>query len=507
MATKTTPKKAQTTTKRNTKPMTKNAKNSKRKKKKKSLIPVFVTCGVFLTLVLATSAAYLVGRAKFDERFIPNTFINDIDVSGKTLAATKQALSDKNSPTSLNVTKHDGSKVEIKLSDFDYHDNSDEQIEKIFKNVNQGSWFLGYTKDSIYTYETSVTYDSDKLKKLLSDSDWGEVKNKDAKLKLTDSGYEIEESVQGDKMDYSILEDYIIQNIDNNKFDITANDSGCYIPPKVTTNSLKDKCDKLNQIFKMKIGINFDYTTENLTGKKLMGMINVDDDYNINADYNKVMEYVEKLAEKYDTFDTPRKFHATIQGDITVPTSDDAKYGWWLDQEKTCNQLIELLEQGESVEKVDPIYYDAGGYVFTGRKEARSKDDDIGDTYIELDLSNQKFWYYEKGKLKKECSIVSGQTTSEARTTLPGVYKVWNKATNYRMKDTNKDGDEWDTTCNYWTRVAIVGIGMHDSTWRGAFGGTIYKYNGSHGCINMPLEYAKFVHDNVPMDTPVVMYY
>ena len=64
------------------------------------------------------------------------------------------------------------------------------------------------------------------------------------------------------------------------------------------------------------------------------------------------------------------------------------------------------------------------------------------------------------------------------------------------MKDTNADGDEWDTKCNFWNNVSLCGIGLHDSTWRGGyFGGEIYKYNGSHGCINMSYDDAKYVYD------------
>ena len=32
---------------------------------------------------------------------------------------------------------------------------------------------------------------------------------------------------------------------------------------------------------------------------------------------------------------------------------------------------------------------------------------------------------------------------------------------------------------------------MHDATWRGKFGGQIYKTSGSHGCINLPLSFIK----------------
>ena len=75
------------------------------------------------------------------------------------------------------------------------------------------------------------------------------------------------------------------------------------------------------------------------------------------------------------------------------------------------------------------------------------------------------------------------------------------------MKDRNADGEEWDTTCNYWNNISLCGIGMHDSTWRGAFGDNIYQWNGSHGCINMPYEGAQYIYENVELGTPVVMFY
>ena len=38
-------------------------------------------------------------------------------------------------------------------------------------------------------------------------------------------------------------------------------------------------------------------------------------------------------------------------------------------------------------------------------------------------------------------------------------------------------------------------------------GGEIYKTDGSHGCINTPLEYMEELYDMVKIGTPVVMYY
>ena len=47
------------------------------------------------------------------------------------------------------------------------------------------------------------------------------------------------------------------------------------------------------------------------------------------------------------------------------------------------------------------------------------------------------------------------------------------------------------------------GIGFHDASWRTEFGGTIYKTNGSHGCVNLPKEAAKQIFLNIDQGTMV----
>ena len=47
---------------------------------------------------------------------------------------------------------------------------------------------------------------------------------------------------------------------------------------------------------------------------------------------------------------------------------------------------------------------------------------------------------------------------------------------------------------------------MHDATWRGSFGGSIYKRNGSHGCINLPQGAAKTIFENINANFPVLVY-
>ena len=49
-------------------------------------------------------------------------------------------------------------------------------------------------------------------------------------------------------------------------------------------------------------------------------------------------------------------------------------------------------------------------------------------------------------------------------------------------------------------------IGLHDASWRGKFGGSIYKGNGSHGCVNLPTEAAKWFYDNLTTNVAVLVH-
>ena len=49
-------------------------------------------------------------------------------------------------------------------------------------------------------------------------------------------------------------------------------------------------------------------------------------------------------------------------------------------------------------------------------------------------------------------------------------------------------------------------VGIHGASWRSKFGGDIYKYNGSHGCVNLPHDVALNLYDMVDIGTMVVVH-
>ena len=120
-------------------------------------------------------------------------------------------------------------------------------------------------------------------------------------------------------------------------------------------------------------------------------------------------------------------------------------------------------------------------------------------TYIYISIKNQKLWFYKNKELFLSSNIVSG---NKGITDTPkGTFKIRSKAT-----DIHLIGEDYKTWVNYWMLFnSGYQIGLHDATWRSSFGGNIYKYDGSHGCINLPFNIAKKIYRNAPVGTPVIV--
>lgn len=125
---------------------------------------------------------------------------------------------------------------------------------------------------------------------------------------------------------------------------------------------------------------------------------------------------------------------------------------------------------------------------------------DIGQTYIEIDMTEQMMYYYKNGKPELKTAVVTGNTGRRMGTP-EGVNYVYGKQENRILR-----GPGYAAHVNFWMPVK-GNIGIHDATWRSEYGGEIYKTNGSHGCINTPHDEMSELYGMVEVGTPVVMFY
>jgi lipoprotein-anchoring transpeptidase ErfK/SrfK len=77
----------------------------------------------------------------------------------------------------------------------------------------------------------------------------------------------------------------------------------------------------------------------------------------------------------------------------------------------------------------------------------------------------------------------------------------------YLSSDLYLSGPTWNDHVDYWIPFDLVReIGLHDSSWRDAYGGDIYINDGSHGCINTPLAAMRKIYENIWEGVPVIVY-
>lgn len=117
--------------------------------------------------------------------------------------------------------------------------------------------------------------------------------------------------------------------------------------------------------------------------------------------------------------------------------------------------------------------------------------------YILVDISDQTLKYYVKGKVKLKSNVVTGGRGCGTPT---GRFKLHHKARNV-----NLTGPGYVSHVSYWMPFIGQSYGMHDASWRSQFGGSIYKYNGSHGCVNMPRSKVSKLYKMVPNGTRVII--
>lgn len=154
--------------------------------------------------------------------------------------------------------------------------------------------------------------------------------------------------------------------------------------------------------------------------------------------------------------------------------------------------------------RVYPIYK-ANGRTITGtaNTKAITVSDAIygvstGSTYVEISISQQRMWFYKSGKLLVDTPVVTGMRNS--MDTPKGYFDIYSRA-----RDTYLTGPGYSSHVDYWMAFS-GGCGIHDASWRSSFGGSIYTYDGSHGCVNTPYNAVKTIYNNTGYGTPVIVY-
>lgn len=455
-----------------------------------------ITAGI---LCLACAVLYLLFAAYYSHGFAVNTWINGVYCTGKTIEEVNSELLLITEAPSIVITDKDDREWEIKAADIGYSYDYSKSLQSFQKSQNPYRWLTNLGQQNMHELTPEVIYDARKLEEIW----WNlpcvkEAQNVETKVAIVQNGntYELVNET-GKRLDAQKALEQLKKTIEQgeNYFDLW--EEGLYEDTVLTEEQQK----LLVQWEKVQAFLNtelvYDMGDEQLVldqtnrGQFLIqkedGTFEEDENGSLLVSAEMADAFIDALADEYDTYGKERQFLST-RGDVITLTK--GSYGTLLDREKEKTYLYEALSLGIS-ETHTPSY---------SRKAYHRGKNDIGGTYIEIDMTNQKMYLYVEGECQVETDVVTGNTSKKWGTP-EGIYSVYAKQKNRILRGTG-----YASFVNYWMPVN-GNIGIHDASWRSTFGGEIYKKSGSHGCINTPYQKMKEIYDTVEIGIPVIMFY
>lgn len=430
----------------------------------------------------------------FMSHFYFNTTLNGKNVSGYSADKVFDNWEDEIGNYSLRIVESDGTESELKGSDIDMVLQWDDTIAKMISKQNGFAWPAKLFNPDQNTSEAIVTFDEDKLDSALDGFSFMDKSKQidpvDATVSDYDKndGYTLVESVPGTTIDKPVLKEDIEKALYGLADTYQITEGNGYLAPKIANDDEKllAAIDTMNKYAGSEIDYEIGSEKETLDINTFADWLSINDNEKVEIDEEKVADYVAELGTKYNTYGKSKQL-ATSYG--TTITMSNCHYGWKIDAETEAAAIVDDIKGGEKVTRDLNYQYTAASH--TGN--------DYGNSYVEVNLTAQHLYLYKNGSLVIDSDFVSGNP-SKGNATHTGVFGV-----TYTERNATLKGQNYATPVSFW--MPFNGNeGMHDATWRSSFGGSIYKRNGSHGCVNLPYSVAQTIFENVSAGFPVFVY-
>ena len=473
---------------------------------RKKNLNVRILVSILTVLFSLIALIYLLTAFYFRKRFLPNTWIGDVYCTGRNADSVAADLRDKIIIPDITISWEDGDYENsvILSSDIGYTYDLRESVYRSIGSQNTFAWPKALFGKNVLHLVPVITYDESALDERFNSLD----------RIVYENSTECEYSIVFDETSGYIEKDTHIHRLDTGKVlsDLKAclsegrlrldvDDSYFYDEPynsdEIAEQDYYDRmASYLNTDLVYDMGaekIPFDISLMSFLIKSEGGRPVTDEKGDFVLDDEKITGWISDLCSDYNTYGLDRQFVSSNGKTVTVP-SFYSDYGTQIDEKAELLFLRNALKSEEIRDGVPDIHipeYEHEGFV-------RGLDD-IGDTYVEVDLTDQYLYYYKNGELILETDIVSGDIP-KGWSTPRGTFAVYGKYTDQYLY-----GRDYIDFVSFWMPY-FRGYGFHDSDWRDEWGGDIYTYDGSHGCINMDKKPAETLYNNIEIGTPVIVY-
>ena len=472
---------------------------------------------IVLGLLLGLVALGFVYHRDCKGRFLKSTRINGVNVAGMTAEQAETAVT-KN--YSLKVLFREGKRETLKGTAIDYELEEPAIIAERLKKQSFGDYLSSLYLHGQRAMTLRGKYSEKKLRKAVMK--WPEMqkknmkKPKSARVAYENGKFFVVKPSKGTVVNKDSVLEAVEKAVSVSMTGLNlSRGSGYYKDkaPAVSEKQLKEDCRQLSGMSWSSVTYELpDGSKKVLDANQMKDWLVRGEDGRLKRDdvvwEQKLTAFVARLANSVDTVDRSHRFK-THSGKV-IRLQARGYYGWRIDREGEAARLAKDLKKGADVER-KPVYAQTEAAPY-------SENYGFGNTYVEVNLSAQHLWMYKDGRVVFQTDVVSG--TRGVHETPAGAYFLLAKARNVVLrgpsktttekkgkKTVTKTSYEWESPVSYWMPINYEGVGMHDANWRGVFGGSIWAYNGSHGCINLPPSKAARLYSLVHVGIPVAVYY
>ncbi|MBQ8924120.1 MAG: peptidoglycan binding domain-containing protein [Lachnospiraceae bacterium] len=463
-------------------PLVKEYKEKKNKRKK-----------VLYGILGGVLGIYLMGVVYSSFFFLNNTKINGQNVSFKSIRSAESIIQSDADSYTLDIIFRNGNET-LTPEDISARVELKQDIKSINRKQNAFIWPLYLFDKSEYNVDYKINYEEAGILSYINTLSYMDADNmevpEDAYVEFADGEAKIIPETEGTVLQSKNVVAAIEKALDNYDAKINLDEEDCYEKAEVNSEDEKLATALANaeKFLEMKAQYDFGGYIYDIPKEELTKMAYLNKYGRINIDEDAVKAYAQEFADEFTTYHKDREF---ITHDGKKILISGGYYGWEIDAEAEGEELYEALSAMKDFTK-EPVCT-ITGYTFSDMN-------DIGDNYVEIDLTDQHVYVFKDGKEVYDSPCVSGNL-SWGMSTPGGVYPI-----TYTERNATLRGPNYETKVSYWMPFNLD-IGMHDATWKSKFGEDYYKYDGSHGCINLPLEAAAEIFELVEKGMPVVCYW
>lgn len=474
--------------------------------------PVKWLLGVVITLAVVVATAATAYAVRFSDRGLPGVTVAGESITGMTSDQLADRLAERADATTVTATI-DGTTTTYSLADLGLRIDTQETVADAFAaNSSVGSRFAAISDH----HDVPVVVDTDQAAQQSFLDELAEQAGStahDAKIALSDdaTSFEVSPAQTGSGLDVVPLST-AAQSTATSLSSSTITLNSTEITPSITTEDAEKVADQANELVDLYITVTgqnnqaysptaaqkASWITIPATPQEGLGDPVIDQD--------QIANWVSGIADQTSTRAVTGKRTVTENGTV-VSTSVEAQSGASVNNaQQIASGISDAMDNAQPF--ADDFTFDTTDATWDEKVIADGAQNLLyqaspGEKWVDIDLTTNSVTAYEGGTAVRDPMLmVPGAPGLE---TVTGTYQIYLKYEVQTMRGLNPDGTEYVAPNIPWVSYFTGSYAMHAAPWRDSFGWS--GEGGSHGCVNMPTEAAKFIYDWAPIGTTVVSHY